>query len=228
VNRNVSESVSFETTREHYGVWRWRLELDPSRTLVNSWARIGASSLEPASQFALANVAWALASFERAYNVLLEDIIRAERARNIGVPPVMAFLTGPYQASLDYLLVQSLWMDLGDVFVAYRTIRHRFRLLEGPVRREQPPWSKADLEREIARLKARTLPELNPKPVTELADEVLHEKWQPGGAQTLESLIYWKGVGTGNETLDFAQADFRGSLARLVGGDGRTGPKVHH
>jgi hypothetical protein len=64
--RAMSESrLSFETLREHYGIWRWRIERDSSNRLVELWAKIGASSLDNDTKVGLANVAWALASFER-------------------------------------------------------------------------------------------------------------------------------------------------------------------
>jgi hypothetical protein len=127
---NDEEMVSLATVRDHYGVWRWRIERDSSNRLVEAWAKIGASALPDDTTVRLANVAWAVAVFERAYDVLLADIVRAEQARNVGVPAVMALLTGPYQDSLDYLLGMSLWMDLGDVLVAYRTIAERLKRLK--------------------------------------------------------------------------------------------------
>jgi hypothetical protein len=102
-----AEMASFETAREHYGIWRWKIERDSSNRLVRLWAEIDGSSLDNDTKIALANVGWALASFERAYDVMLEDIVRAERARNQGVPAVMKILTGPYEDSLDYLLGMS-------------------------------------------------------------------------------------------------------------------------
>jgi hypothetical protein len=97
----VSESrVSTETLREHYGIWRWRIERDSSNRLVQLWVKIGASNLDNDTKVDLVNVAWALASFERAYDVLVADMGRAEHAHNVGVPAVMSFLTGPYEGSL--------------------------------------------------------------------------------------------------------------------------------
>jgi hypothetical protein len=178
------------------------------------WAEISASSLDDDTKVELVNVAWALAAFEKAYNVLFEDIMRAERARNVGVPPMMKFLTGPYEDSLDYLVGMSLWMDLADVFVSYRTIVERFGHLRRPARGKRIPMVVADIEREIETLEARRLPELSTAPVMELANTVLHETWHPGRARTLAFELYWKG--TDPETLDFTEADFRGSLDALV------------
>ena len=117
--------VSFTTLQEHYGIWRWRIERDSSNQLVKLWSDIGASGLQDDAKVRLANVAWALGAFERAYDVLLADIVSAEKAHNEGVPPLLAYVTGPYENSLDYLLGMGLWMDLGDVLVAYRTIAKR-------------------------------------------------------------------------------------------------------
>lgn len=208
------EMIPLEMVREHYGIWRWKIERESSSRLVKIWAEIAASSIDDGTKTELANVAWALASFEKAYDVLIEDIVRAEKARNTGVPPVMKFLTGPYEDSLDYLIGMSLWMDLADVFVSYRTIVERFGHLRRPARRKKIPMDVADVEREIQTLEARRLPELSTKPATALADTVLHETWHPSGARTLNFELYWKGQET--KTLDFANGDFRGSLEALV------------
>jgi hypothetical protein len=136
----MSESrVSFETLREHYGIWRWRIERDSSNRFVQLWAKIAASSLDNDTKVSVANVALAWPSFERAYDVLVADIGRAERAHNVGVPAIMSFLTGPYEGSLDYLLGTSLWMDLRDVLISYRTIVERFGYLKRPARRRRLP-----------------------------------------------------------------------------------------
>jgi hypothetical protein len=206
--------VSFQTTREYYGVWRWKIERQSSNRLVKLWAEIGSSSLDDAAKVSLVNVAWALASFERSYDVLVEDIVRGERARNVGVPAMMQVLTGPYPDSLDYLIGMSLWMDLDDVLVAYRTIMDRFRLLKTPARRQSPPWPKADVDRELAILETRRLPELSADSMRELADAILHLRWHPNREPTLAFQLYWKGDDP--KTLDFAEGDFRGRLNTLV------------
>ncbi len=208
------ETVSLQTVREHYGIWRWKIERESSNKIVKIWAEIAASSIDNGTKTELANVAWALASFEKAYDVLVEDIVRAEGARNTGVPPVMKFFTGPYEDSLDYLIGMSLWMDLADVLVSYRTIVERFGHLKRPARRKKIPMIVTDIEREIQTLEARRLPELSTKPATALADTVLHETWHPSGAHTLNFELYWKG--TEPKTLDFTNGDFRGSLDALV------------
>ena len=207
-------TVSFQTTREHYGVWRWKIERQSSNRLVKLWAEIGSSSLDDAAKVSLVNVAWALASFERSYDVLVEDIVRAERVHNVGVPPVMQLLTGPYEDSLDYLIGMSLWMDLGDVLVAYRTIMDRFGHLRTTARGKSPAWPKADVDRERAILEARRLPELSTASMRELAVTIAHLTWHPNKESTLDFRLYWKG--TNPETLDFAEGDFRRSLNTLV------------
>lgn len=206
--------VSFQTAREYYGIWRWKIERESSNRLVGLWAEIGASSLDDDTKVKLANVAWAVASFERAYNVLLEDIMRAEGARNVGVPPAMKFLTGPYENSLDYLIGMYLWMDLADVLVSYRTIVERFGHLRRAARRKRIPIPVTDVEHEIEILNARKLPELSTEPVTKLANTILHEAWHPSGVRSLAFELYWKGAEP--KTLDFAEADFRGALDALV------------
>lgn len=211
-----AEMVSFETVQEHYGIWRWRVEKDSSNQLVELWSKIDASGLADDTKVRMANVAWALAAFERAYDVLLADIVRAEKARNEGVPPVMAMLTGPYEGSLDYLLGMGLWMDLGDVFVAYRTVAKRLgRLGERRIaRRSATPWSAADVDREVRAFQDRRLPELGADPVTVMAGTILHNTWDPSVELSLAFRIYWKN--SNPETLDFAEGDFREALAKLV------------
>ena len=211
-----AETVRLATVRDHYGVWRWRIERDSSNRLVNAWAEIDAAGLADDTKVRLANVAWAAAAFERTYDVLLADILRAEQARNVGVPAVMALLTGPYEHSLDYLLGMSLWMDLGDVLVAYRTIADRLkRLKEGRiVRRSATPWSAGDVDREVRILQDRRLPDLSSEPVTILAGTILHDTWDPRVGLTVAFQLYWKG--SDPQTLDFAEGDFRDALATLV------------
>jgi hypothetical protein len=60
--------------------WRWRMELEPSNRLLDAWSAINASSLPDDTKVKHADVAWATAAFERAYHVLLADIVRAEKA----------------------------------------------------------------------------------------------------------------------------------------------------
>jgi len=206
--------VSTQTLREHYGFWRWHLERESSNRLVRLWRDIGSSSLNHAAKVSLANVAWALAAFERSYDILREDIVRAERARNEGVPAPMAVLSGPYPDSLDYLIGMSLWMDLGDALVAYRTVMDRFGHLRSFTKGKNPAWAGADVERELATLEARRLPELSTASMRELAVTIAHLTWHPNKESTLDFRLYWKG--TNPETLDFAEGDFRRSLNTLV------------
>jgi hypothetical protein len=126
----------------------------------------------------------------------------------------MKFLTGPYEDSLDYLIGMYLWEGLADVLVSYRTIVERFEYLRRPARRKRIPIPVTDIEREIAALKVRKLPELSTEPVTNLANTVLHEAWHPSGARSLAFELYWKG--TDPKTLDFAEAEFRRALDALV------------
>jgi hypothetical protein len=206
--------VSLETVREHYGIWRWKIERESSKKFVETWAKINAASIGDDVKLDLADVAWALAAFERTYDVLSEDIIRAEAAHNVGVPPLMAVLTGPYKQSLDYLIVVSLWMDLADVLVSYRTIVDRFGHLKNAARRSKIAMPLSDIEHEIEVLEARKLPELSSKPIRKLGDTILHHSWHPRGARSLNLELYWKG--TDIKTLDFADGDLRRSLDGLV------------
>jgi hypothetical protein len=140
--------------------------------------------------------------------------LQAETARNDGVPAAMTILSGPYQDSLDYLIGMSLWMDLGDVLVAYRTIMDRFGHLRTPARRQSPPWPKTDVDRELATLESRRLPELSSDSMRVLAATILHLTWHPNKDSTLAFQLYWKGADP--KALDFAEGDLRGSLDMLV------------
>ena len=120
----------------------------------------------------------------------------------------MAVLSGPCQDSLDYLIGMSLWMDLGDVLVAYRTIMDRFRHLRTTARRQSPPWPKADVYRELATLEARRPPELSTDSMRALAARIAHLTWHPNRNSALDFQLDWKA--TDPETLDLAAGDLRG------------------
>ncbi len=207
--------VSFETVRTHHGIWRWKLEREASQRLVTSWRAVQGSGLHPESKVRLMNAAWSLATFERAYNMLASDARRAEQARADGVPAVMALLTGPYERSLDYLLTMSLWLDLGEVLAAYRTVVDRFALLKGPARRGQLPVLLTDVEAELSVLREGRLPSLSEQPVTDLANRILHEAWHPTEDDALALGIYWK-QREGTHIVDFGTGDVRGELLTLA------------
>jgi hypothetical protein len=210
-------AVSAKTLQEHYGIWRWKIERESSNRLVQLWARIGESSLPDDTKVRLADVAWALGAFERAFDVLMADMGRAERARSDGVPPVMGELTGPYENSLDYLLGMGLWMDLGDVLVAYRTICKRIdKVLRqgGVLRRATTKWTRQDVDDQVAMMQARTLQGLGADKVTIMASTVLHHTWEPSAQRDMGLQVYWKGPN--HQTVDFAADDVREALTKLV------------
>jgi hypothetical protein len=89
----------------------------------------------------------------------------------------------------------SLWMDLADVLVSYRTIVERFGHLRRAPRRKRISIDVFDIDREIGILRSRALPELSAERVTILANRLLHETWHPGGTRTLGFELYWKGTG---------------------------------
>lgn len=213
----AEETVSFETVRTHHGIWRWKMERESSQRLVRSWRAVAAAHLHSETKTQLMNVAWSLASFERAYNILIADAHRAEHARAVGVPAIMALLTGPYERSLEYLLTMSLWMDLGDVLAAYRTIVDRFTHLRGSARRQRLSMSPAELEREITILQNRRLPSLSNEPLMILANRILHQAWHPTEDDALALEIHWKGSAE-EPVIDFASGDVRGELLSLVEG----------
>jgi hypothetical protein len=200
--------------RRYHAVWQWRLELESSQRFVQTWSALSASSLQPTVQVRLANVAWALAGLERSYDLLMEAFHRADQARTEGVPPVMAFLSGPYENSLEYLLGASLWLSLGEVIAHFRTVVERFSHLKGPARRGLLPVDVATVDAEIAWLRSLTLPALATSPVTNLANRVLHEAWHPADTIELSIPLYFRE----NGHVDLTEDDLREQLNDLVEG----------
>lgn len=211
----AGEYVSFETVRTHHAIWRWKLERDASDRLVKSWQTIHESALHRDAKTPLMNVSWSLATFERNYHMLATDARRAEQARSEGVPAIMAHLTGPYEQSLEYLLTMSLWMDLGEVLAAYRTVVDRFAHLRGPARRGRLPVALDVVEDELAVLRGRKLSALSDEPMTRLANRVLHEAWHPTADDALALEIHWK-QRDGGDFIDFANGDVRDELLSLA------------
>ena len=197
-----NQSISFEQTRAQYRIWRWRLEQPSSARFVRTWSEIGASTFDESARLALANVAWGLAALERAWAVLLEDAARLESVKREGAPAIMHFLSGPYERSLEYVLGTSLWMDLGDVLAAYRTVVERFSLLKGPARRGSLRPFVDTVTGELAVLQQRRVPTLSNDTLSRLANRVLHESWHPLGNRELAFELHWRGD-TGQE-VDFA------------------------
>lgn len=202
------ELLSFQEARKQYGVWRWRIELDPAVRFGQSWADIGACADTESAKIRLLDVAWAEAAFMRAYNVLLEDCWRTQSARNEGVPAMMTVLSGAYFDSLERLLTTSLWMDLGDVLIAYRTLTERVKKCKRHVLTPQ------EIASQVKTLQQRRLPLLSDEPVTLVAGHILHASWDPVGQQPLTVQIVWKP--TEPPTVDFAEGPFLESLADLV------------
>lgn len=211
----AAEYVSFETVRTYHGIWRWKLERDASNRLVKSWQTVHGSELHPEAKTRLMNVSWSLATFERSYHMLASDARRAEQARSEGVPAIMALLTGPYEQSLEYLMTMSLWMDLGEVLAAYRTVVDRFAQLKGPARRGRLPVAQDVVEEELSVLRGRQLPALSAEPVSRLANRVLHEAWHPTDYDALGLEIHWK-ERDGDYFVDFGHGDVRDELLTLT------------
>jgi hypothetical protein len=204
--------VSTQTLREHYGFWRWRIERQSSNRLVKRWAQIGSSSLHHAAKVSLANVAWALASFEQSYDILREDIVRAEMARNTGVPPAMAVISGPHQNSLDYRCLNGWILAMCSLRIERSwTASDTCGILSGAKVRHglNQTWSASSRHS-----KPDASPELSTDSMRVLAIRIAHLTWDPEKGSNLDFQLYWKG--TDLETLDFAEADLRGSLKTLV------------
>lgn len=213
VEKPAGDTVTFDTARHHYGIWHWRIEREASQRFVATWSKIAASPLAADAQVRLSNVAWALAGFERAYDLLAENFYRLEQARREGVPPIMQFLSRPYGTSLESLLVASLWIDLAEVVTHFRTVVDRFGHLKRPARGNQLPADVSAVDAELIWLKSLSLPALAALPVTKLADNVLHEAWHPAGSSDgLSFPVYFRTSGA----ADLAEDDLRGQLRELV------------
>ena len=58
------------------------------------------------------------------------------------------------------------------------------------------------------------MPQLSADPVTELANMILHDTWDPSVRLTLAFQLYWKGSDPAR--LDFAEGHLKEALATLV------------
>lgn len=189
-----STTVSVSTLEHHHGIYRWVIERESAYRFVKLWSRLGSSELVEADKIILTNVLWAVASMERSYRALENNVKRAELARNEGVPPVMALMSGPYgHQSLDYALGQSLWLDLADVLVWYRAVVDRLRRLKTAVRKKRIPLSLPELEQELSTANVRVISEFGGKRVRDLADTLLHESWHPTTPDAGFDL-YWREI----------------------------------
>lgn len=157
----MGDRVSLKEIANHYDVHRWRLERSASTRLLGVLVKLAGSPLTEPDRACAANVVWAIASVERAYSFLVANLGRAKDASNVGVPPIMAYLTGPYKVSLDHLLAMSLWMDLADVLVWYRIVIERLGKLKGPARRRRLLVTASEIDQLIDRLNGAVL-SLNP------------------------------------------------------------------
>ncbi len=210
-----SNTVSVSTLQLHHGYYRWAIERESAFRFVRLWHRLGSSELIETDQITLTNVLWAIASMERSYRTLEINVDRAAMAHNEGVPPVMAFMSGPYPKSLEYALGQSLWLDLADVLVWYRAFIDRLGHLKNAVRRGRIPLSRSELEQELSTADARAIREFGSKRVRDLADNLLHDSWHPTTPGTGFDL-YWRQV-EGRSVVAFTEeGDVMESLFTVV------------
>ncbi|MEU4553501.1 hypothetical protein [Micromonospora violae] len=209
-----SENVSFETAFEHYSVYRWKIERGPAQRLVEVWSKVANSELHPDVKIVLTDVAWALAAFERAHETLEFNALRVEKFKSNGAPAVMTLLSGPYRGSLDYNLTISLWMDIADVFVWYRTICERLGKLKTCIRKAALPLIMSELESQINTLKRRRISAFGGATAVDLANELLHKSRHPVSATDLSLNLYW--TGKNHEIVDFTESgEARSSLGEL-------------
>lgn len=208
--------VSFKEIANHYNLHRWRLERPASTRLLGVLVRLAGSSLRESDRACAANVAWAVASLERAYSFLVANLGRAEDASNVGVPPIMAYLTGPYKISLDHLLATSLWMDLAEVLVCYRTVIERIGKLKGPARRCRLSVTTSEIDQLVDQLNREVITQMSAEPVRELANTVLHHSWHPDRTgRKVDLTLAFLGQRP-NIEVDFTQGGFRDALHQLV------------
>ena len=209
------ETVSVATLALHYGQYRWTLERAAAMRFTGLWERIGASKFQERDKERLTAVIWALASLERAFQVLEADAKRAEEVENHGAPAVMTFLSGPYAGSLHYLLGTGLWMDLGEVLTAYRALVDRLRRVLDAVRAGRLPLTEEEYAAELAALDGRRLPELGDRSIRKMVDNLLHEAWHP----TTPGVAFdwaWSGD-EGQRKVNFTdEGDLRESLFQLM------------
>src|SRR5215213_8437121 len=170
-----SATVSVSTLKLRHGYYRWAIERESAYRFVRLWSRLGSSRLIETDKITLTNVLWAIAAMERSYRTLEINVDRASMARDGGVPPVMALMSGPYPESLDYALGQSLWLGLADVLVWYRAVVDRLGHLKAAVRKARIPLSLPELGQELSTANARVISEFGGKRVCNLADNLLHE-----------------------------------------------------
>lgn len=126
--------------------------------------------------------------------------------------------TGHYGTdSLHYLMATGLWMDLGDVLTAYRTVADRLRLLLKGVRAGRVTLTPDELAAEMTALESRRLSELSGQPLREMADNLLHRSWRPT-TSTVAFTWAWTTGQDGRQTINFIESgDLRESVFEVIG-----------
>jgi hypothetical protein len=104
----------------------------------------------------------------------------------------MIYLTGRYQDSLEALLTTSIWIDVADVLIWYRTVGDRLEHLRRGARRRRIRMTIDEVDTELSILAARAIPELGEFPLGQLANNVLHHSWHPDRSRS-ELHIYIEG-----------------------------------
>ncbi|HCT75316.1 MAG TPA: hypothetical protein DGG94_04305 [Micromonosporaceae bacterium] len=209
-----TDRVPVEDIEKHYGLHRWHIEKDPSNWFGRMSLAIAKSPLDRRDQVVLTNTCMAVASFARAHNALVANVRRFERALNEGVTPIEKFLTGSSEAALHVLFLTSLWMDLSDTLVWYRSIADRLSHLRNGVRARRVFLTDDELNEVLDTLNVEVVAELSPSPLRDLANNLLHQSWHPS-AQDVGLHIFRRS--THPITIDFSeQGDTLESLGNLV------------
>ena len=114
-------------------------------------------------------------------------------------------------------MATGLWMDLGDVLTAYRTVADRLRLLLNGVRAGRVPLTPDEFAAETTALESRRLPELSGQPLREMADNLLHRSWHPTTSKVAFTWA-WTTEPDGRQTVNFTEiGNLRESVFEVIG-----------
>ncbi len=181
----MSDMVPVSDLGKHYNIHLWHIEGPPADHLEGLLIRIAGSRLDASRQAKLGNVVWGLASTERAWVTLNQNWVRVQGWLNEGAPPLLHLQR--YEGSLLRLGAATLWMDLAQTMIWYRTIRDRLRKLKGDHRALRVPLVK--IEGHESRLTHRRMPEFEGHSLIELADRLLHRSWHPNAQDELRMFV---------------------------------------
>lgn len=126
----------------------------------------------------------------------------------------MQFMSGGYGvASLHSSFAISLWLDLSNVLVWYRTVVDRLGHLKRAARNRRVSVEVVRIENEETVLRARTIHEFGGTAIVVLANSLVHESWHPKGSpRDLNIGLYWKESDSGRRVAFTEDGDVRDSV----------------